>query len=124
MTTIRIDIRGRQFEAELPLGQVVRLGRQAGLELTLEGQGVAAVHCSLEALPDGRVRLRDLESGEPTRRNGAVVRQAALYEGDVVEVGEVRVTVGAPGTARGVMAALAAESAPVPTAVVAATLKV
>ncbi|MCB9824542.1 MAG: FHA domain-containing protein [Planctomycetes bacterium] len=97
MTTIRIDIRGRQFEAELPLGQVVRLGRQAGLELTLEGQGVAAVHCSLEALPDGRVRLRDLESGEPTRRNGAVVRQAALSEGDVVEVGEVRVTVGAPG---------------------------
>lgn len=97
MTTIRIDIRGRQFEAELPLGQVVRLGRQAGLELTLEAQGVAAVHCSLEALPDGRVRLRDLDSGEPTRRNGAVVRQAALSEGDVVELGEVRVTVGAPG---------------------------
>ncbi|MGE0191870.1 MAG: CAP domain-containing protein [Planctomycetota bacterium] len=118
MTAIRIDIRGRQFEAELPLGQVVRLGRNAGLELTLDAQGVAAEHCSLEALPDGRVRLRDLDSGEPTRRNGAVVRQAALAEGDVVELGEVRVTVGAPTAVQVAVApapaASAAPAAPAP----------
>ena len=48
------------------MGQVVRLGRQPGLELTLEGQGVAAVHCSLEALPDGRVvALGFVRTAEP-----------------------------------------------------------
>lgn len=96
MTRIRIDIRGRSFEADLPLGHAVRVGRQAGLELTLDADGVAAVHCTLEALPDGRVRLVDGGSGQPTRRNGAVVKQAALSEGDVVELGTARIAVGAP----------------------------
>jgi uncharacterized protein YkwD len=97
MTPIRIDVPGRTFAANLPASRV-RVGSGAGCDLRLGGAGVATEHFDLEPLPDGRWRLRDLQSGRPTKVNGVDARQVSLRPGDVIEVGDARIHFDPSGT--------------------------
>ena len=117
MSTIRIEVSGQSFDAPLPAA-AVSVGRAEDADLRLQCDGVAGQHCVLEPLPGGRYKLRDANSGYPTRVNGIVVKQVSLSDGDVIEVGAVRIvytTAGAPAPTP------AATPAPAPAAAAAAT---
>jgi uncharacterized protein YkwD len=91
MPAIRIQIRGQTFDAPLP-PTAVRIGSAEDADLRLPPEGVAAEHCRLEPLADGRHVLRDASSGYETRVNGQAVKQVSLQDGDVIEVGDARIT--------------------------------
>ncbi len=116
MPRIRIEVQGQTFEADLS-GSVVRVGRNPGLDLQLTCDGVAGEHCTIDPIANGRYRLRDGNTGYETRVNGAVVKQVSLDDGDVIEVGEARITymVGSLGETTVIPStAAAAVSTPVP----------
>jgi uncharacterized protein YkwD len=91
MPRIRIDVAGQAFEAPLPEAPV-RVGSAESCDLRLSCAGVAAEHCVIEPQAGGQHRLRDLQSGRETRVNGVVAHQVSLKPGDVIEVGEARIT--------------------------------
>ena len=79
MPRIRIEVQGQTFEADLG-GEVVRVGKNPGLDLQLTCDGVGAEHCTIDPLPNGRYRLKDGNSGYDTLVNGIAVRQvSSLY---------------------------------------------
>ena len=115
MPAIRIQIGGQSFDAPLPAA-AVSIGAAEGVDLRLQAAGVAAAHCVLEPLIDGRHVLKDSGSGYGTKVNGYTVKQVSLGEGDVIEVGDVRITYFA--AAQGAAASPAAEPEPVPAAMI------
>ena len=64
-----------------------RIGRQAGLELALPSYVVSKVHAEIY-LQDGQLRVRDLGSRNGTFVNRKTVQDAAVTDGDVLQVGD------------------------------------
>ena len=91
MPAIRIEIQGQSFDAPLP-DAPVRIGKNPDVDLAIQGAGVGGEHCVLEPLGGGRTKLKDLGSGYETLVNGVPVKQISLNDGDVVQVGEARIT--------------------------------
>ena len=71
-------------------GGAFRIGRAAGNELVLSDDTVSAHHAVIRRLRGGGYTITDLGSSNQVRRNGAVVAQAPLCHGDLVELGETR----------------------------------
>ncbi|MDF1699846.1 MAG: FHA domain-containing protein, partial [Planctomycetota bacterium] len=91
MPAIRILIQGQSFDAPLPEAPV-RIGKSADADLCIQGGGVGGEHCVLEPLGGGRTKLKDLGSGYETLVNGVAVKQISLNDGDLIEVGEAKIT--------------------------------
>lgn len=89
MPVLRIEIQGSLTEVPLPVDRAVQIGSGAEADLRLAADGVAPLHCRLDPLPDGRVRLRDLGSGQETRVDGVAVRQVSLKPGNVIGIGSL-----------------------------------
>ena len=62
------------------------LGRAHGCDIQLDSPEVSGLHCILSRAP-GELIVRDCNSRVGTRVNGAKVREIALHNGDVVQIG-------------------------------------
>ncbi len=65
---------------------VVAVGRARGCDITLEANEVSAIHCIFYRAPLG-MRVRDCGSRTGTRVNGNPVKNAALTDGDILQIG-------------------------------------
>jgi Inner membrane component of T3SS, cytoplasmic domain len=91
--------KGEPHEIELQ-GTVAILGRDPSCDLVLNDSKCSRRHAVLEAGPQG-IAIRDTGSANGVYVNGKKVERAQLAEGDVVRLGEVRLTVlpeDVPGT--------------------------
>lgn len=66
------------------------IGRQSDLQLPLEGDAVAIIHCTLESR-DEAWYLADLGSQTGTKKNGEVVLDSAIQSGDTIEIGDYKI---------------------------------
>jgi len=90
---------GEPHEVELQ-GTVAILGRDPSCDLVLNDSKCSRRHAVLEAGPQG-IAIRDTGSANGVFVNGRKVERSPLAEGDVVRLGEVRLTVlseDVPGT--------------------------
>ena len=70
-------------------GGVRTLGRATGADFGVDGALVSRVHCRLNALPEGGLEVRDLDSPNGTFVTGTRVQTARLQSGDRLQVGRV-----------------------------------
>jgi serine/threonine protein kinase len=83
--------------AELPRSGRLVIGSSAEkVDLVLDGQGVAEVHCALGRARSGGWALKDLGSAYGTIVNGERVSQARLAAGDVITLGSRRLEIVRP----------------------------
>ena len=67
-----------------------RIGRRPENDIVFANTSVSGYHAEIHAQRDGTYRITDLGSGNGLRVNDQSVAQAALANGDLVELGEVR----------------------------------
>ncbi len=85
---IRTD---RFSRGELRLSSpLCRLGRAPDNDLCFDNDSVSSHHAEVHHLPDGTFEIRDLDSTNGTWVKGQRVQTQFLRNGDVVELGEVR----------------------------------
>jgi len=70
-------------------GQPRTLGRATGADFIVDAPLVSRVHCRLTMLPDGTLKVRDLDSTNGTFVNGSRVKTAMLTAGDRLGLGRV-----------------------------------
>jgi len=68
-------------------GAVVSIGREATNGIVLADPSVSRQHAELRTAEDGSVRVVDLQSRNGIKVNGVPRADAALFDGDVIEVG-------------------------------------
>ena len=78
--------RGSRFGVE-SLPMTIGSGAAAGLKL--QGQGVAEGHALL-SMQDNEVVLEDLGTGMVTRANARTITRARVQNGDIIEIGDMR----------------------------------
>jgi DNA-binding NtrC family response regulator len=88
-----LDGEDKGHKVALETGELT-IGSGAAADLTLEERSVSRLHAKV-TVEEGRHVLRDLGSTNGTRLNGAEVREAILNEGDVVEIGRIKLRFGA-----------------------------
>ncbi len=71
-------------------GKVVRIGRHKDNDVRFTNGSVHRQHATLEITNKGRVLIRDLDTRNGVLVNGTRYAERELAEGDVVELGEVR----------------------------------
>lgn len=85
---IRTDAPGRgDLRLRSPL---CRLGRASNNDLCFDNDSVSGHHAEIYHLPDGTFQICDLDSTNGTWVNGQRIHGQVLKNGDVVELGEVR----------------------------------
>lgn len=85
---IRTDALGKgDLRLRSPL---CRLGRAPDNDICFENDSVSGHHAEIYHLPDGTFQICDLDSTNGTWVNGQRIHGQALNNGDVVELGEVR----------------------------------
>lgn len=67
-----------------------RLGRLPDNDLCFENDSVSGHHAEIYHLPDGSFQICDLGSTNGTWVNGRRIQNQILNNGDIVELGEVR----------------------------------
>lgn len=67
-----------------------RLGRAPDNEISFDNDSVSSHHAEIYYLPDGSFQICDLNSTNGTWVNGKRIQSQLLGNGDVVELGEVR----------------------------------
>lgn len=67
-----------------------RIGRDPRNELVIPNTSVSAHHATLHRRRDGGLMITDLDSTNGIRVNDETVRESLLNDGDIVELGEVR----------------------------------
>ncbi len=68
------------------------IGTRQGCAVRLSDPEVDGDHCQITLLPGVGYKLIDLESRQGTKINGAFVNQHLLREGDVIQIGQVRIS--------------------------------
>lgn len=85
---IRTDVPGKGVpRLRSPL---CRLGRALDNDICFDNDSVSGYHAEIYRFPDGTFRICDLDSTNGTWINGQRIRAQTLNNGDVVELGEVR----------------------------------
>lgn len=85
---IRTDAPGKgDLRLRSPL---CRLGRALDNDICLDNDSVSGCHAEVYHLPDGAFQICDLDSTNGTWVNGKRIQMQTLNNGDVVELGEVR----------------------------------
>ncbi len=64
------------------------VGRAATCPLTLTSDMISREHIRIEAIPDGRFQLRDLNSRNKTHVNGQQITDTILTAGDIIRMGD------------------------------------
>jgi pSer/pThr/pTyr-binding forkhead associated (FHA) protein/tetratricopeptide (TPR) repeat protein len=94
LVCISTALTGQVFE--IGANEVV-LGRTGDNQVVLNHRSVSRHHCKVVIGPDGTHTLVDLESANGTLVNGEEYARTALKEGDVIEVGHVKLRYVPPG---------------------------
>lgn len=71
---------------------VIKVGKMSSAHLPLDGEGVSRMHAYIQE-DCGRIYISDLGSAHGTHVNGQRVNKARLEDGDVIKLGEVKITV-------------------------------
>ncbi|UYO51044.1 FHA domain-containing protein [Rhodopseudomonas palustris] len=69
---------------------MTRIGRNRDNDLVLSNSSVHRSHAVLSRDPAGRFTIVDLDTANGVKVNGAPIKSNELNDGDVVELGEVR----------------------------------
>jgi hypothetical protein len=69
---------------------VVRIGRGAENDIRLTNDSISARHAEIHRRRDGQIYLIDLGSSNGVYVNNSKLERAELNDGDVIELGEVR----------------------------------
>lgn len=87
---LRIHKKGELVGVKQFADNQIVIGRQPDLQLSLEGDAVAVIHCTLENRDDTWY-LADLGSQTGTKKNGQNVLDSAIQSGDSIELGDYRI---------------------------------
>lgn len=68
------------------------LGRLASNEICLQGKGISGQHAELKRIGN-QLQLFDLKSRNGVRLNGKPIEKASLIEGDIFEIGTIKIRV-------------------------------
>jgi pSer/pThr/pTyr-binding forkhead associated (FHA) protein len=79
------DVKGRRFEIER---DEVKIGRRQDNDIVINDPSVSSHHCCI-VRSDRKYGIRDLESTNGTRVNGAAVAEQRLAPKDIVQIGSV-----------------------------------
>lgn len=90
--------RGQQVQTAPLVGNQVVLGTHEGADIRIEDPFVSRRHASLRVLPDGRVRVTDLDSTNGTLVNGHRIEARILEAGDEIRLGEAAIRIFQLGT--------------------------
>ncbi|HOB60672.1 MAG TPA: FHA domain-containing protein [Candidatus Competibacteraceae bacterium] len=92
-----ILVRARFIRTDLPgkgdlwlRSPLCRLGRAPDNDISFDNDSVSGYHAEVYHLPDGTFQLCDLDSTNGAWVNGKRIHSQILSNGDVVELGEVR----------------------------------
>ena len=88
---------GAVINQSFPLGERAVIGRADDCDLRLDQEGVAPRHAAIVLDSDGRLQLRDLDSGAETLLNGQAIHSAQLASGDEIRIANCRFVLQAPG---------------------------
>jgi transcriptional regulator with GAF, ATPase, and Fis domain len=88
LTICRSDKEERTFEFE---GGVVTIGRAETNSIQLDDPAAEPLHCQIEATPDGRFKLIDLETRVGTEVDGMKVNAHFLESGDRIYIGDMSI---------------------------------
>ena len=78
-------------QTKIPVTQTsARIGRGQEDEIRIRNDSVSRSHCNLKRSGDGQWVVVDLESGNGVLLNGRRVESSVVKEGDVIELGEVK----------------------------------
>lgn len=82
-----LDDTGHLQSKSLDSGQFV-IGRAPTCSLAFDSDMISREHLRIDIEPDGRFRLRDLESRNKTHVNGELVAETVLSSGDIIRAGD------------------------------------
>jgi hypothetical protein len=68
----------------------LKIGRGQHNDLVLRNDSISGNHCVLDRNREGEWSITDLNSGNGVVINGTLVKQAALRQGDTIELGELK----------------------------------
>jgi len=88
LTICRSDKEERTFEFE---GGIVTIGRAETNSIQLDDPAAEPLHCQIEATPDGRFKLVDLETRVGTEVDGMKVNAHFLESGDRIYIGDMSI---------------------------------
>ena len=98
MSTYRLKgASGAVINQSFTLGDRTVIGRADDCDLRLDQEGVAPRHAAIVLDSEGRLQLRDLDSGAQTLLNGQAVQSAQLASGDEIRIANCRFVLQAPG---------------------------
>src|ERR1043166_2030517 len=86
--------RGDQLLREETLTQpVIKIGKVPSAHLRVDDESVSRMHAILEVDRDNRVHVIDLGSTRGTFINGQKINKARIEDGDVMQLGDVRIEI-------------------------------
>ena len=88
---------GSVINQAFPLATGLIIGRADDCDIRIEHESVATHHAEILLSDSARVSIRDLGSETGTRVNGEEIKEAQLFGGDEVHVGNCRLMLQAPG---------------------------
>jgi pSer/pThr/pTyr-binding forkhead associated (FHA) protein len=86
---LRITAYSRVFETREVM---IKIGRVASATLRIDHPSVARMHAIIEAPSVDNVTIIDLGSMQGTKVNGQIVHKRRLQSGDVIQLGEIEMT--------------------------------
>jgi len=114
--TLYLDVQGPAIARQIPVGaEPVTIGRSSQNVLALADHMASRFHCVVERI-EGGVHLRDLNSSNGTLLNGRRVTASPLTPGDVVRIGNTRITLVAQSNGNSGLPGEGFEMAPEPLA--------
>jgi hypothetical protein len=87
---LRVHKNGALVGVKQFLENQIVMGRQGDLQLPLEGDSIAVIHCAIENR-DGSWFIADLGSESGTKKNQETILDSAIQSGDTIEVGEYKI---------------------------------
>ena len=88
-----LQVQTEHGQTEVALDRArVAIGRHAANEIVVTDTRASRSHCVVEQLEDGNFQVRDMGSANGTIVNGQLVKSALLTPGDVIAIGQTRIT--------------------------------
>lgn len=87
---LRVHKNGALVGVKQFLENQIVMGRQSDLQLPLEGDSVAVIHCAIENR-EGAWFIADLGSESGTKKNQESILDSAIQSGDTIEVGDYEI---------------------------------
>ncbi|MFH2011025.1 MAG: AgmX/PglI C-terminal domain-containing protein [bacterium] len=112
--TFQIHRDGALLGEESLSGPVIKVGRLASAQLRLDDDSVSRVHALIQVHDEDNITVSDLGSATGTRVNGRRYNRCALKEGDVLQLGRMKLVLSqvAPSVAHRAVAAPAPPARP------------